>query len=111
MAQNWGPHRNHYLFCNPRRQRLPFFASSRLCVEKAVSRSGKDPLQVVDAFRGDDFGSFLEVEHLHRHHAVVTHFAQRGGDGLEIDVAEPGAFEVAIVGVEVGEFSGLFIIF
>ena len=47
--------------------------------------------------------TFFEFKNFNRNVAVVTDVFQRGGDRFEVNFAETGAFEVLIIGVEVGE--------
>src|SRR5947207_1281405 len=69
----------------------------------ADSRSAEHALQVLRASGRDLFRSFVEIEHFHRDATVITDFLQRGGNRLEIDIAEARAFQILVIGMEVGE--------
>src|SRR5579884_125236 len=65
--------------------------------------SSKAPLEIFDAFCGDDFRAFVELEYFNRNNPIITNLPQRRGDGVEIDVAETGTFQVFVICMKMGE--------
>src|ERR1035437_1554944 len=64
---------------------------------------GKYALQIFEAPGGNRLPAFVKVEHLDRNKALVADFLQCGGDGIVINFAEAGPFQIPVVRVEVGE--------
>jgi hypothetical protein len=67
---------------------------------------GEGFFEVLEGLGGDGFGVGGVVEDFDGDVAGVLGFFEGGGDGFEFDVAEAGAAEVGIVGVEVGGVGG-----
>ena len=59
--------------------------------------------QILQTPAGNSLRAFVEAKHFHRDIALVADFLQCGGDGLEINIAEPGPLKIPVIRVEVGE--------
>src|ERR1043166_4702198 len=60
-------------------------------------------LQILQTLAGDNLRAFFKVKDFHRHIVMVANLLQRRRYGFEIHAAESGAFQVFVVGMEMGK--------